>query len=57
MSRLSMPLTVIFTRAALYDGCGPLPKKNWTPLIKTRKASLKHSVMCLLTETPSRLTQ
>lgn len=28
LSRLSVPLTVIFTRAALYDGRGPLPKNN-----------------------------
>jgi hypothetical protein len=29
LSRLSVPLTVIFIRAALCDGCGPLPKKNF----------------------------
>jgi len=28
LSRFSVPFTVIFTRAVLYDGCGPLPKNN-----------------------------
>jgi len=28
LSRLSAPLTVSFTRAAFFDGCGRLPKKN-----------------------------
>ena len=57
LSRLSVPFTVIFTLQPSMTGAAVCPKRIWTPLIKALKASLKHSVMCLLTEAPSRLTQ
>jgi len=40
LSRLSVPLTVTFTRAALYDErCAlPPPPKIWTPLVQALKS-------------------
>jgi hypothetical protein len=52
LSRLNVPLTVTFTRAALYDGRCPLPPKNLDTSRSGTQKLLQHSVMCQLTETP-----
>ena len=51
-SRLSVPLTVTFTRAALYDGRCALPPQNLDTSRSGTQKSLQHSAMCQLTEGP-----